>query len=299
VHSVSPLSPYETGSLTDDQGNSVASAPESDLTGTCENDISTDLTDVATGSSRAVTYSTLVPSGPPEDLTVTPRNGQLGVSWSAPVNDGGLRIAGYRVSLGKGLATCHTRTTSCTLRSLSVDVGYKPTVAAINGAGPGRNERTLYEVYPDAATSLSAFSSPAAVQVRQPFMLVAYGVKEHTKVTFSLHGLTLSCVTDAVGQCWSIETVGVVGDSIATARTGTSSVEVRIYAPEVSSHRTTNRLNIRIDFAEPYCSISASVDGHSYATQSDASGAAILSIRLASMASGAALVDVCGTQFSV
>jgi RHS repeat-associated protein len=45
------LTPYETGTLTDDQGNTVASAPQTDLTSTCEGDISTDLTDVTSGGS--------------------------------------------------------------------------------------------------------------------------------------------------------------------------------------------------------------------------------------------------------
>ena len=94
------------------------------------------------------------PPGPPTGLTGSPGNGQVSLSWTAPANNGGVEISGYRVYRGttsggetpvttggcSGLAAV----TSCTDTGLTNGQRYFYQVSAVNAVGEGNksNEAT-------------------------------------------------------------------------------------------------------------------------------------------------------------
>jgi PKD repeat protein len=94
------------------------------------------------------------PPGPPTGLTGSPGNGQVSLSWTAPANNGGVEISGYRVYRGtaSGGETLVTTggcgglgaVTSCTDTGLTNGQKYFYEVSAVNALGEGNksNEAT-------------------------------------------------------------------------------------------------------------------------------------------------------------
>lgn len=94
------------------------------------------------------------PPGPPTGLTASPGNGQVSLSWTAPANNGGVEISGYRVYRGtaSGGETLVTTggcsglgaVTSCTDTGLTNGQKYFYEVSAVNALGEGNksNEAT-------------------------------------------------------------------------------------------------------------------------------------------------------------
>jgi len=94
------------------------------------------------------------PPGPPTGLTGSPGNGQVSLSWTAPANNGGVAISGYRVYRGttSGGETLVTTggcgglgaVTSCTDTGLTNGQQYFYEVSAVNALGEGAksNEAT-------------------------------------------------------------------------------------------------------------------------------------------------------------
>jgi hypothetical protein len=72
----------------------------------------------------------------PRGLTVTPGNGQLTVSWTAPLWDGGSGVTQYTATASGG-SSCTTAGTSCTITGLASGTPYTVDVAATNGLGAG------------------------------------------------------------------------------------------------------------------------------------------------------------------
>jgi PKD repeat protein len=87
------------------------------------------------------------PPGPPTGLTGSPGNGQVSLSWTAPANNGGVAISGYRVYRGttSGGETLVTTggcsglgaVTSCTDTGLTNGQKYYYEVSAVNALGEG------------------------------------------------------------------------------------------------------------------------------------------------------------------
>ena len=81
--------------------------------------------------------TTPVPPGAPTQVTGTPGNAQVTLSWSAPADSGSSAVTSYRVLSGPGQEQCRTSTTSCVVTGLKNGTAYTFTVAASNVAGWG------------------------------------------------------------------------------------------------------------------------------------------------------------------
>ena len=106
---------------------------------------------LVTGTTLTAGYGTAVPTpSAPQNLTATPGNGQVVLSWSAPVSDGGSPITKYEVSKDNGTSwTDADSDTGHTFTGLSNGVSYTFQVRAVNSVGPG------------AAASVSATPQPS------------------------------------------------------------------------------------------------------------------------------------------
>jgi sugar lactone lactonase YvrE len=91
---------------------------------------------VANYNSNTVTViaSETVP-GPPTDVNAVPGDGQVEVSWNAPLDTGGLVITGYTATAFPGGESCTSTTTSCVITGLTNGATYSITVTAINAVG--------------------------------------------------------------------------------------------------------------------------------------------------------------------
>jgi hypothetical protein len=96
--------------------------------------------------------------GAPSLLSVTPGDGRVTATWSAPASDGGAPITSYSATASPGTATCVSSGPSCTITGLSNGTSYTIRVRATNdvGQGPASNPRTATPgVAPSAPRSLS------------------------------------------------------------------------------------------------------------------------------------------------
>ncbi len=95
----------------------------------------------ASSASGSVTPRTV--PGAPTGVAGVPANGQVTVSWAAPVSDGGSAVTGYVVT-GTPAGSCSTEAvgpnpaaTSCVVSGLTNGTGHTFTVVASNVAGSG------------------------------------------------------------------------------------------------------------------------------------------------------------------
>ena len=99
----------------------------------------------------------------PTDLVVTPGNGEVTVSWAAPLFDGGFGITGYTATADDGnggLFTCTTTELSCTIDGLTNGTTYTVSVIATNSTGDSLSSASA-PVTPITNPSVPAISTVA------------------------------------------------------------------------------------------------------------------------------------------
>ena len=86
------------------------------------------------GKAEAFTYTAVAPDRA-TGVTGVPGNGQVTVSWTAPVFDGGKAITGYVVTPSPSGAPCSTTGTTCVVAGLTNGQPYQFTVTSTNAGG--------------------------------------------------------------------------------------------------------------------------------------------------------------------
>ena len=103
----------------------------------------------ASAASEAVVPQAVGPTTPsapgaPTDLTATPGDSQVTLSWAAPTLDGGSAVRSYRVTSAPGGRTCTTTgALSCTVTGLTNGITHAFSVTAANDVGPGPASLTI------------------------------------------------------------------------------------------------------------------------------------------------------------
>lgn len=80
---------------------------------------------------------------PPTDVVAVPSDGQVLVSWNAPLDTGGPDISGYTATASHGGASCTSTTTSCVIAGLTNGETYSITVTATNAAGTSKRSKAV------------------------------------------------------------------------------------------------------------------------------------------------------------
>ena len=118
--------------------------------------------------------------GAPTGLTVTPGNASVTATWTAPVNNGGSAITGYRVGIspdGTNWTTLsHGTTTSRTFNGLQNGTRYYVRVQAVNAVGNSAIssvESAVPRTVASVPRSLTAVPTNVAGQVRLSWLLPA------------------------------------------------------------------------------------------------------------------------------
>jgi len=104
--------------------------------------------------------ATMVPSAP-QNLLVTPGNGQVSLSWSAPISDGGSAITNYKIYRGttsgaETLLTTVGNVSSYTDMTVTNNQPYYYKVVAVNSVGEGAKPNTVSATPSTAAGTTTA-----------------------------------------------------------------------------------------------------------------------------------------------
>jgi titin len=108
--------------------------------------------------------------GAPTQLGVTPGNARVTVSWTAPIDDGGSPITGYRVTVQPGGTTVNIGAgeVASTVTGLTNGSAYRFTVVALNAAGIGASSESAAVTPvgpPRVPTALTAVPFATAVEL--------------------------------------------------------------------------------------------------------------------------------------
>jgi hypothetical protein len=170
--------------------------------------------DAGTGAPATTTATPkAVLPGVPSGVVGTPGNGEVALTWTAPVDDGGAAVSSYVITPTAGgtpQTPIDTGSTSTTfvVPGLTNGTVYTFTVAARNGTGPG------------AASEASAPVTPGAVP-GAPTAVTATGGNASASVRWTAPAGNGRAVTGYVVTPYA---AGVAGSPISTGTTATSRV---------------------------------------------------------------------------
>lgn len=192
----------------------------------------------APSSNYTVTQPTLTASinaaapGAPTDLSLTPGNGQLTASFTAPASNGGSAITNYEYSTNGGstftAVNPASTSTSIVITGLSNGTSYNVQVRAVNAAGSGTATATVAGT-PAAPSSPTISVSPATFASA---LSTTYGTSSST-ASFTVSGATLSgnlTVTAPTGLEVSLAVGGSYSDSLELTATSGTVTATTVYA---------------------------------------------------------------------
>ena len=186
-------------------------------------------TSVASASSSSVTPVTV--PGAPSIASVTPADGQVSVSFSAPASDGGSPITSYTVTSSPGSLTATCPGSPCVLTGLTNGTGYTFTVHATNTVGDSAESSASTAVtpaaVPGAPTGVSAVAGAgqATVSFTAPASDGGAPITSYT-VTSAPGGLTATCpsspcvitgLTNGTAYTFTVQATNSTGSSAASA----------------------------------------------------------------------------------
>lgn len=141
--------------------------------------------------SNAVVPTTASPASAPTALTATAKSSGASLAWTAPSNDGGTTISGYRITpyiggVAQTATTTGTAATTAIVNNLTNGTTYTFTVAAINGSGPGVESAASNPVTP--YNTIFDLATPGIVDGEDGGS-VELGVKFRSDVAGSINGI--------------------------------------------------------------------------------------------------------------
>ncbi|HEY4376753.1 MAG TPA: fibronectin type III domain-containing protein, partial [Acidimicrobiales bacterium] len=203
-------------------------------------------TGAASAASAAVTPRTT--PGAPTGVTGAAGNGQVILSWTAPVSNGGSAITGYVVAGGGTCTPSPATATTCTVVGLTNGTPITFTVAATNAAGTGPASAASAAVTPrttpgaPTGVTAEALDATATVTWTAPASNGGSAITSST-VTSAPDGVTctatapaLTCdvapLTNGVAYTFTVTATNAVGTGAASDPSAAVTPQSRSLAPE-------------------------------------------------------------------
>ena len=197
--------------------------------------------------------------GPPTNVAATPGNAQAIVSFTPPINDGGVAITSYTVTADPGGATMTGSASPVTMSGLLNGTGYTFTVTATNSIGTSLPSAATATVTP---ATLPSVTTPSSASVSSSTATLGGNVTNDGGATLSVRGVVYS--QTAINSNPQIGGVGVTNVP-TSGTTGIFTVNVSALTPGTAytfaAYATNNQ-------GTGYCSISSFVTPSSDATLS-------------------------------
>ena len=213
----SPITTYTWTGACSGSGN-VTSVTCSNLTGGSNYTLSVSATN-AVGTSDTSSSSLMATSVPGTAIVhLSPGNGSLSVTWTAPWSTGGSAIRSYTVtaSAADGRFSCTSSGLACTIVGLTNGKIYSVSVVATNAIGSSLASSPV-SAYPAPDTNFVAFSPASVAMVKSNFPVLVANAKVASTVTVIVGGATKTCVANEVGECSVILKSTTAGSSTITA----------------------------------------------------------------------------------
>lgn len=172
-------------------------------------------TELETGVVWVKAASVTIPDAP-QNFTATPGDGQVALSWTAPVSDGGAAISKYEVSSDNGSTWGTAATnTSHTFTGLTNGTAYTFKVRAVNSEGNGAEASAtatptaapaeyVCEIdgtgYPTLDAALTAVLSGETIRLLEDIDYNSGIVIENKRITFDLNGFNLNVLNTTGGE---------------------------------------------------------------------------------------------------